>query len=162
EERDIQRQICDKTPDQLKMPYALWSRNAVRELIENRCGRKVAVRTVGDYLDRWGFTPQKPLKRAYEQRPADVPKRKEAQYPAIKARAQQEGAEIHWGDETGLRSDDVRGRSYAPKGKTPAIRVNNKYHGCSVMSTVTNQGKMRWMVFHKGINSDILIGFLKR
>jgi len=162
EERDIQRQICDKTPDQMKMPYALWNRNAVRELIENRCGRKLAVRTVGDYLKRWGFSPQKPLKRAYEQRPAEVVKWKEEQYPAIKARAAQEGAEIHWGDETGLRSDDVRGRSYAPKGKTPAIRVNNKRHGCSVMSTVTNKGKMRWMVFNKGINSDILIDFLKR
>jgi transposase len=162
EERDIQRLICDKTPDQLKMPYALWNRNAVKELIENRCGRKLAVRTVGNYLKRWGFTPQKPLHRAYEQRPAEVLKWREEQYPAIQARAAKEGAEINWGDETGLRSDDVRGRSYAPKGSTPEIRVNSKRHGCSVMSTVTNKGKMRWMVFQEGMNSKIFIGFLKR
>ncbi len=162
EEQLIKRLICDKTPDQLKMPYALWSRQAVRELIENRCGRKLAVRTMGDYLKRWGFTPQKPLHKAYEQRPAEVIKWREEQYPAIKERAAREGAEIVWGDETGLRSDDVRGRSYAPKGSTPTIRVNNKRHGCSVMSTVTNQGTMRWMVFQGGMNSRVFIEFLKR
>jgi hypothetical protein len=55
--------------------------------------------------------------------------------------ARAEGAEIHWGDETGLRSYDVRGRSFAPKGETPVVRVNSKRHGLSVISTVTNKGR---------------------
>ena len=73
-----------------------------------------------------------------------------------------EGAEIHWGDESGLRSDDVRGRSYAPKGQTPVIRVNNKRHGLSVISTVTNKGQMRWKIFDGALNADILIDFMRR
>jgi hypothetical protein len=97
------------------MSYALWNRQAVRELIERRYERKLAVRTIGLYLKRWGYTPQKPLRKAYEQQPAAVRKWMDEQFPAIRARAKSEGAEIHWGDETGLRSDDVRGRSYAPK-----------------------------------------------
>ncbi len=97
------------------MPYALWSRTAVAQLIEQRFGICLAVRTTGLYLQRWGFTPQKPMKKAYEQSPAAVTKWLEEEYPVIAACAKVEGAEIHWGDETGLRSDDVRGRSCAPR-----------------------------------------------
>lgn len=162
QEREAQKIIADKTPDQLKMPFALWNREAVREMIARRYERKLSVRAVGDYLKRWGFTAQKPLKKAYEQRPAEVERWKEEVYPAIKARAAKEGADIHWGDETGLRSDDVRGRSYSPKGRTPVIRVNQNRHSCSVMSTVTNKGKMRWMVFGGAMNSKRFIDFLRR
>jgi transposase len=162
QEREVQRLIRDRTPDQLKMIYALWSRQAVAELILNRYGIKLAVRTMGLYLERWGFTPQKPMKKAYEQSPAAVKKWLDEDYPVIAACAKLEGAEIHWGDETGLRSDDVRGRSYAPQGQTPVIRVNNKRHGLSVISTVTNKGTMRWKAFDGALNSDILIDFLRR
>jgi len=162
QEREVQRLIRDRTPDQLKMVYALWTRQAVAELIRERYGIKLAVRTMGLYLGRWGFTPQKPMKKAYEQSPAAVKKWLVEEYPAIAASARVEGAEIHWGDETGLRSDDVRGRSYAPLGQTPVIRVNNKRHGLSVISTVTNKGQMRWKVFDGALNSDILIDFLRR
>lgn len=162
QEREARKLIADRTPDQLKLPYALWTRQAVREMIERRYGRKLAVRSVGNYLNRWGYTPQKPLQKAYEQRPEAVRKWLEEEFPAIKARAKAEGAQIQWCDETGLRSDDVRGRSYAPKGATPAIRVNQRRHGCTVISAVTNKGAMRWMVFHGALNSQVLIKFLKR
>lgn len=162
QEKEAQRLIRDRTPDQLKMPYALWNRQAVRELIERRYDRKLAVRSVGKYLKRWGFTPQKPLRKAYEQQPAAVRKWLEQDFPAIRSRAKLEGAEIHWGDETGLRSDDVRGRSYAPRGLTPVVRVNQNRHGCSVISTVTNKGEMRWMVFKGALNSAMLLKFLRR
>jgi transposase len=91
QERDAQRVIADKTPDQLKLPYALWTRQAVREMIERRYERKLAVRSVGNYLKRWGFTPQKPLLRAYEQNPHAVRRWLEEEFPAIKDRAKAEG-----------------------------------------------------------------------
>lgn len=147
----VRKLITDKTPDQLKMPYALWTRAAVAQLIEQQFGIRLQVRTMGLYLARWGFTPQKPMKKAYEQSPAAVKKWLEEDYPVIASRAKADGAEIHWGDESGLRSDDVRGRGFAPKGKTPVIRVNNKRHGLSVISTVTNKGQMRWRIFDRAI-----------
>ena len=162
QEAQVQSLIMDKTPDQLKLPYALWTRGAVAELIEQRFGIRLPVRTMGLYLARWGFTPQKPMKKAYEQSPAAVQKWLEQDYPVIAARAKAEGAEIHWGDESGLRSDDVRGRGFAPKGHTPVIRVNSKRHGLSVISTVTNKGQMRWRIFDGALNTDILIDFLRR
>lgn len=162
QERAMRQFIQDKTPDQLKLPYALWTRAAVGQLIEQRIGVKMGVRTIGKYLARWGFTPQKPMRKAYEQSPAAVKKWLAEDYPVIAARAKAEGAEIHWGDETGLRSDDVRGRSYAPQGQTPVVRVNNKRHGLSVISTVTNKGEMRWKIFDGALNASIMVDFMRR
>jgi transposase len=162
QEATMQKLITGKTPDQLKMPCALWTRVAVADLIKQRFGIRLPVRTMGLYLARWGFTPQKPMKKACEQSPAAVKKWLDEDYPVIAARAKAEGAEIHWGDESGLRSDDVRGRGFAPKGQTPVIRVNNKRHGLSVISTVTNKGQMRWRIFAGAINTNILIDFLRR
>ncbi|QIK37772.1 hypothetical protein GWK36_06995 [Caldichromatium japonicum] len=97
----------------------------------------------GKYMARWGLTPQKPIRRAYEQSPPAGKTWLEEIYPDIARRAKAEGAEIHWGDETGLRSDEVRGRSYAPAIKTPEIRVTHRREGLSVISTLTNRGKVR-------------------
>ena len=91
QEVHIQKTICDKRPEQLKMDFFLWSRAAVMQLIEQECGLKLGVRTVGKYLARWGFTPQKPIKKAYEQRPEAVKAWLDEHYPAIEAKAKAEG-----------------------------------------------------------------------
>jgi DDE superfamily endonuclease/Winged helix-turn helix len=146
----------------LDLPFALWSRAAVRALVEQRCGTRLAVRTMGSYLARWGFTAQKPLRRAYEQRPAEVRRWLRQDYPAIAARARREGGAIFWGDETGLRSDDVRGRSFAPRGQTPVLRPCHKRAGVGLISAVTNKGELRWMVLDGAITAPTLIRFLER
>jgi transposase len=102
------------------------------------------------------------MSKVYEQSPAAVKKWLDEQYPVIAACAKIEGAEIHWGDETGLRSDDVRGRSFAPKGQTPVVRVSNKRHGLSIIFSVTNRDTMRRKTFDGALNADILIDFMKR
>lgn len=162
QEQAIRGVICDKRPEQLKMDFALWSRAAVGQLIEREYGLKLQVRTVGKYLARWGFTPQKPIKKAYEQRPEAVQKWLDEEYPAIAERAKAEGGEIHWGDETALVNTDVRGRSYAPAGRTPvAYAVGGARQKLSMLATVTNQGKTRWMIIDEAFNSDKLIEFLE-
>jgi transposase len=67
QEQQIQAMICDIMPDQLKLPYALWTRKAGKELIDRKFGVSLTINTTGDYLRSWGFTPQKPKKKAYEQ-----------------------------------------------------------------------------------------------
>lgn len=158
----IRELIGEKMPDQLKLSFALWTRNAVKELIRQRCGIEMPIRTVGEYLKRWGFTPQKPLKRAYEQRPEVVEQWLQDDYPEIARRAKEEDAEIHWGDETGLRSDCQHGRSYAPAGKTPVQRVPGSRFATNMISTVTNQGKVRFMLYRETMTSQVLIRFLAR
>jgi transposase len=99
QEAETQDLIRRHTPDELDLPFALWSRAAVRELIWQRFGVRLAVRTMGTYLARWGFTAQKPLRRAYEQDPAAVRRWLRRDYPAIAARAKAEGGTVFWGDE---------------------------------------------------------------
>jgi len=120
------------------------------------------IRTIGEYLKRWGFTPQRPLKRAYEQRPEDVERWLSEEYPTIAQRAKSEGAEVHWGDETGLRSDAYHGRSYAPRGQTPSITIPANRKSVSMISSITNEGKVRFMVFREAMNAKTLITFMKR
>lgn len=162
QEKAIQKKIIDKTPDQLKMSYALWTRKAVMELIQQDTGIKMPIRTVGEYLKRWGFTPLKPMKSAYEQNPNAVENWLKEEYPAIKKRAKKANAEIYWGDETGMRSDSQHGRGYAPKGKTPVVRLNVNRTSMNMISAITNQGKVRFRVFDCTMNADILIDFCKR
>ncbi|MDR0247600.1 MAG: IS630 family transposase, partial [Burkholderiales bacterium] len=146
---------------QLKLTFALWSRAAVVLLVQQEFGIELPIRTMGWYLKRWGFTPQKPIKRAYEQRPEAVKAWLHEHYPAIAERAKAENAEIHWGDETAVVNTDVRGRGYQPKGKTPIAYVVGGYrYKLSMISTVTNQGKTRWMIVDDAFNSDKLIEFL--
>jgi len=162
QEAEVRRLICRHTPDKLALPFALWSRASVGELIWRHCGVRLAVRTVGKYLARWGFTAQKPLRRAYEQRSTEVRRWLRQDYPSIAARAKAEGGLIFWGDETGLRSDDVRGRSYAPRGQTPVVRPCQRRAGLGLISAVTNKGELRWMVLPGAIRAPPLLRFLQR
>jgi transposase len=162
QEAEVRRLICAHMPDELGLPFALWSRAAVRELIWQRYRVRLAVRSMGTYLARWGFTAQKPLRRAYEQNPVAVRRWRRREYPAIVARAKAEKGAIFWADETGLRSDDVRGRSYAPRGRTPVVRVCHRRAGLSLLSAVSNKGELRWMVLDGAVKAPVLIRFLQR
>lgn len=154
--------ITNKTPDQLKLPFMLWTREAVRDLIHERSGMFVSLATVGRWLKDWGFTPQKPARRAFEQDSAAVRQWLEHEYPSIRKAAKIEGAEIHWGDEMGMRSDHQSGTSYGLKGKTPVIAGTGQRFRCNMISTVTNRGVLRFMVFTKRFKADVFIEFLRR
>lgn len=161
-ERAIVRSIRGGCPDQMLLPFALWTREAVIALIRKRSGRVVSLSTAGRYLRRWGFTPQKPMRRAYERDPAAVKAWLKEQYPAIKHRAKQENALILWGDEMGLRSDDPIGRSYAPRGKTPVVPATGKRFGCNMISAISNLGQLWFMVFAGRLNAKLFVEFLGR
>jgi transposase len=158
----VVRTITDRCPDQLKLPFALWTREAVQQLIAERFDIHVSVRTVGRYLACWGLTPQKPVRRAYEQNPQAVRRWLKEEYPAIARQAKAENAEIHWGDQTGLRSDHQAGRSYGRRGQTPVILGTGQRFGCNVMSTITNRGHLSFMVFKERFTAVVMIRFLRR
>ena len=161
-ERGIVRAIRGSCPDQLLLPFALWSREAVAALIRKRTGRTVSLSTAGRYLKRWNMTPQKPMRRAYERDPVAVKAWLRSEYPAIKKRAKGENALILWGDEMGLRSDDQIGRSYAPRGQTPVVSATGKRFGCNMISAISNLGQLWFMVFAGRLNATLFIGFLAR
>lgn len=156
------RMITAGCPDQLRLPFVLWTREAVAALAERRFGVSLSLSTIGRYLGDWGLTPQKPVRRAYERDEAAVKAWLREEYPAIQARAKRQNAEIHWGDEMGLRSDHQTGTSYSPKGQTPVIPGTGKRFSCNMISTVTNRGTLAFMVFTQRFTAPVMLTFLKR
>lgn len=154
--------IRDRRPEQMKLPFFLWTREAVQRLIEEQFGVVLAVRTVGDYLARWQFTPQKPVVRVYERSEPAVQRWLTEDYPAISARAKREGAAIWWGDETGLRSRSYTGTSFSPRGKTPVTKGSGAYFGCNLISAITNRGELAFMVYDGKFNAAVFQDFMER
>jgi transposase len=157
----IVKLITDKEPRQLKMPFFLWTQESVGHLIKKRYGIVLSHSQVGRYLKAWGMTPQKPVRKAYEQDPEKVAKWLQEEYPAIQARAKREKAEIYWGDEMGMRSDHQAGTTYAPRGKTPKTTATGRRFKCNMISAITNRGKLRFLLFRKEFSASVLLRLLR-
>ena len=158
----IRSLIVGKMPDQLKLPFYLWTRAAVVSLIAREYGITVSLVTVGRYLRAWGLSPQKPVRRAYERNDAAIARWLKREYPAIARQAKREHAVIYWGDEMGLRSDHVTGTSYAPVGRTPVVRATGQRFGCNMLSAITNKGALAFMVFEGKFKAPVFVAFMHR
>ena len=158
----IRSLIVGKMPDQLKLPFYLWTRAAVAGLIAREYGIEVSLVTVGRYLKAWGLSPQRPVRRAYERSDAAIARWLKQEYPAIARQAKREKAVIYWGDEMGLRSDHVTGTSYAPVGQTPVVRATGSRFGCNMISAITNKGALAFMVFGGKFKAPVFVEFMKR
>ena len=158
----VVRVILGRCPDQLRLPFTLWTREAVQRLLQRDFGVAVSVWTVGRYLNDWGLTPQKPLTRAYEQNPEAVRQWLDEDYPAIRREALAIGAEIHWGDEMGFRSDYHAGRTYGRRGQTPVVPATGQRFRANVISSLTNRGRLAFMVFREGFTTAVFLRFLRR
>ena|ERR1700722_3098762 len=158
----IVKVIKNHCPDEASLPFFLWTRESVGLLIKSKFDIILSKWTVGRYLDRWGFSPQKPARRAIEQNPQAIEKWLKIEYPSIQKLAKKDKATIYWGDEMGLRSDHNLGRTYGLKGKTPVVKRTGNRFSCNMISAITNLGKLSFMVFYETFTQDIFLKFLKR
>ena len=158
----VVRTIIDHCPDQVKLPWALWTCAAVGQYITNHFGKVLSQSTVRRYLKDWNLSPQKPAKRAIQQDAEAVKQWLETDYPTIRAQAKEESADIHWGDECGFRSDHQSGTTWGRKGQTPVVASTGKRFSINMISSVNNRGLLRFMVFSGRFTSEVFIDFLQR
>jgi transposase len=158
----IQRLLRTHGPEELGIAAPLWNRRAVRDLIRQQCAIVLAVRTVGVYLRRWGFTAKRPRRRARDQDPEEVRQWLEETYPAIERRAEQEGAAIHWCDEVGVAADRHPARGYAPAGEPATMGVPDRHIRANQISTITNEGKVHFMTYLGTMTAALYLVFLGR
>lgn len=158
----LQQIIDTNSPDKVGIPAPLWSRRAVRDLIRREYGITMPVRTVGEYLKRWGYTAKRPRRHARKQEPKEVRAWLRQTYPAIEARAFQEGAEIHWGDETGVAADEHPRCGYARQGQAATMEVPDSHLRVNMISTVTNEGKVQFMTYPGTMTGTLFIVFMKQ
>lgn len=158
----IRQLLGTHQPAELGIPAPLWTRRAVGELIRKEHNLSLAERTVGLYLERWGFTAKRPRRHARDQDPEEVRQWLEETYPAIAARAEREGAEIHWGDEVGVAADQTPARGYAPQGEPATLDVPDRHVRANQISTITNRGEVRFMTYTRTMTAALFLVFLGR
>jgi transposase len=159
----IQGLIAENLPESLALPYLLWSRNAVRELIQRELSVDLGVQAVGDYLARWGFTIQRPAKSAYEQEPDKVEAWMNKEYPRIERLAKKEGAVIYFADESRCQNKPGYERGYSPCGKTPVIKVSgSKRLAINFIACISAIGDMRFMTYKNTFTDTVFLNFLNR
>ena len=162
QEKEIQGIIADKTPEQLQFRECMWTRNNIRDLIKRKYKIDLPLSTLGYYLQRWGFSVQRPVKRAYKQDEKKVAVWLNEEFPGISEQAKEENAEIFFGDETGIQNTANYVKGYAPIGKTPVVRVESKRMKINMLSAVSNRGKLRFVLYKDNMNADKLIDFMRR
>jgi len=162
QEREIRKIIIDKTPEQVKLSFMLWTRQAISDLIYDMYGIRLQLRCITNYLERWGFTCQRPTKKAYVQDNIKVKNFMEDEYPAIAQRAKAENAEIYWGDETGVDNQEHYQRGFAPIGQPPVLDIFSKRERLNMISAITNKGSLRFMIYDEKMNQQRLIEFMER
>jgi transposase len=158
----IQRLLDNHSPEDLGIAAPLWNRRAVRDLIRKEFAIELAVRTVGAYLKRWGYTAKKPRRHARKQDPEEVRQWLEETYPAIEKRAAEEAAEIFWCDETGSAADEHPGYGYAWEGQAAEVDVPDPHLRMNQISAISNRGKVRFMTYAQAMNAALFLVFLER
>jgi transposase len=154
--------VTMKSPLQLKLPFALWTRAQIRTILRRRFGIKLSLSSIGRLLAQLGLSCQKPLFRAWQQNPSLVEQWLKTEYPQIRAAAKRSGAEIFFEDESGVRSDFHAGTTWAPKGRTPIVRVTGERFSLNMISAISPKGALRFMVVKGGVGAKVFITFLKR
>lgn len=149
-------------PRQLSFEFALWTREMIQELILREFEMAMSLSSAGRLLKTIGLSPQRPLHRAYQQDPDAVQRWKTVEFPAIRAQAKKGGAIIYFADEAGIRSDYHSGTTWAPIGQTPVVRGTGARYSVNMLSAVSAQGKLRFMVHEGTVNSQVFIGFCQR
>jgi len=162
EQRQIRQTIISKVPNQLKMAGFLWTLAKISQYIWTVYRKKVSVRSLSNYMKRWGLTCQRPTKRACGQDVAKIERFKTEEYPAIAKRAKVEKAVIYWGDETGVSNRENFERGFSEKGKPPILPMETKRERVNMISAITNQGNSRFMVYEEKMNQQLFIDFMRR
>lgn len=162
QEKEVRNILIDRTPDQMKMSFMLWTRAAVCQLVRERYGVTITLRNMSEYLKRWGMTCQRPTKRAYFQDNVKLNAFMHETYPAIVKKAKQEDAVIFWGDETGINNQSYHASGFAPKGQTPTIPSFSKVEKINMISAINNYGTCHFLCYEENMTQQLFIGFMER
>lgn len=163
QEAMVREWIEHHTPAQLLLPYSTWTRRAVAAAIRERLHIDMPIRTVGEYLKRWGFTPQRPAKRATQAQDPEQRRRwTEEEFPEIARRAQAEGAAVFFADEVAVKQDTAWVRGYAPRSHTPVVDVLSNWRPMSMVSAVSPEGQMQHAMKDGAIRTADFIAFMEQ
>ncbi|OHV55968.1 IS630 family transposase [Pseudofrankia sp. BMG5.36] len=155
--------LCTRNPDQMEFDFQLWTRWMVRDLIQRLFQISITEQAFGRMLRRWGMSPQRPTKQATQRDDEKVMRWKTEQFPKIRAEARQVGATVYFGDEASVRTDHHGGTTWAPVGETPVVHGTGDRKSVLMLSAVSAQGKLHFMLQQGGsVDSKVFIEFCRK
>ncbi len=162
QEISIRKIVVGKNPLQLKFSFALWTREMVQVLIEEKFNVSLSLSSISNLLHDMGLSPQKPKYQAWQQDSNEVEKWKNEDYPKIVKKAKKHGADIYFQDEASIRSDYHAGTTWGERGKTPVVITTGARFSLNMISAISPRGHLRFMVIKDRVNAAVFIEFLKR
>jgi transposase len=160
--RWIYATVTMKNPMQMKFTFALWTARMIGEVIRKQFGVTLSKASVCRLLIQLGLTPQRPVWRAYQQKPEAVQRWLRTEFPRIRKLARTVKAQVFFGDEAGIRSDHHAGTTWAAKGQTPIVSSTGARFGMNMISAVSAQGEFRFMIVPGRVNAGEFVNFIKR
>jgi transposase len=154
--------VRNNTPNQLSFGFGLWTLRLIGLLIEREFGYTLSLPTLGKVMAQLGFTAQRPLHRAYEQDATLVQRWLDSDLPALRAHAKQRGAVVMFADEASMRSDYHTGTTWAPRGKTPIVKVTGQRVTVNMISAISGTGQMQFMIVDGRVNAEVFVQFLRQ
>ncbi|MFH8739479.1 IS630 family transposase [Streptomyces sp. NPDC017964] len=162
EQGAVRQAVLDYRPCDVGLSGQLWTRRLVGELIATLYPVQLTQPGVGKYLRRWGLSFQRPDKRAAEQDPEAVRRWHGETWPAIRAKARKDGGQVLFADQVGIRSDQVTGRTWGERSRSPVVRRCGNRFSVNAMSVISTNGRMHFMVFAESFTAEVMCRFLDR
>jgi transposase len=153
--------VRNTTPLQHQFAFALWTLGLIHALFVREFKIQVSRATIGRAMLALGFSPQRPLRRARERDPVLVAHWEQEKFPAIVAEAKRVGARIFFGDEGGMRSDYHAGTTWGPIGRTPTVSTTGQRFGVNMLSAVSPDGQMHFMLYDGRVTASVFVEFLE-
>jgi transposase len=141
--------------------HPLWTCQRIRQVISAELNLVVSVPTLWRELKKLKLSCQKPERRALEQDPKARARWIATEWPRIKRLARKQRALLFFEDESVVRLTPTVGRTWAPVGKTPIVRVTGKRASVLVMSALSVQGRLFFKIPSERVNATVFIDFLK-
>ena len=158
----IAKTVRDNTPNQLCFEFGLWTLRLIGQLIEREFGMALSLPTLGKIMAQLGFTPQRPLYRAYQQDEVLVQNWLTKELPAIRKQAKERGAQILFADEASMRTDYHAGTTWAPMGKTPIVSATGQRVSINMFSAISLTGELQFMITEQRGTAETFKQFLEQ
>jgi transposase len=140
----------------------LWDCKRIQTVIKKELNKSISISNLWETLRRWNFTPQKPEKEALQKNQNAVRKWLQEEWQKIHEHRRRWQAMLYFLDESGVSLIPVLGKTWAPKGKTPKIKVTGNKGGLCVTSAISPAGRMVFRIENDTIHAEEHIEFLQQ
>ncbi|MFM9797025.1 IS630 family transposase [Streptomyces turgidiscabies] len=162
QQQRLRQAVLDYRPCDLGLAGQLWTRAQVGALIAVLYQERLTDQGTGKYLHRWGLSFERPDRRAAGQDAEALKAWREKAWPALRARARAEAAEVVLADQVGIRSGQANGRRWGESDRTPATHRSGISFSGSAMAAIGTKGLVHFMVVTGTFDGTVACDFLER